>query len=203
MSKKRRREPLAANVRLVETYEDLAHEDEKVRLKAAQTLVTEFILQEATTVDQLNDILRRLIRGSCSGRKAARLGYSIALTESLTVLLGHDAKEVPGLHSIVDLIDVLEQQTRVSGNVSGQVCKFAETSQVELLRYKISGSAGSPDRTPFCCEISNRIGDFIPLRRWVQVVESDLRHYLRFGWEKGFAQRKVWLCAIEYDPSLR
>lgn len=94
MSKKRRREQPAVDTQLVEIYEDLANVDEKIRLRAAHTLLTNFVSNGKATGDQLNKILRRLIRGLCSCRKAARLGFSIALTEFLTELLGPNGKDV-------------------------------------------------------------------------------------------------------------
>ena len=121
MSKKRHREQPAVDVQKVEIYEDLASIDEKVRLKAAKTLLTDFIVEETSTGNQLNEIIRRLIRGLCSGRKAARLGFSIALTESLSEIYGPRGKTVPELKSIADLIGTLIDQTSAIGSLSGQV----------------------------------------------------------------------------------
>ena len=78
MGQKRRREAPIGVARRTEVYEDLGHVDQSIRLKAARTLLTEFVPGAST--DQLQEILRRLIRGLCSGRKAARLGFSVALT---------------------------------------------------------------------------------------------------------------------------
>lgn len=119
MSKKRRREQPAVDTQLVEIYEDLANVDENIRHKAARTLLKKF---EVATGDQLNEIVRRLFRGLCSGRKAARLGFSTALTECLTELLGRKDKDVPGFQSIPELIENLKSQTQVVGDASGQVC---------------------------------------------------------------------------------
>lgn len=121
MSKKRRREQPAVDTQLVEIYEDLANVDEKIRLRAAHTLLTNFVSNGKATGDQLNKILRRLIRGLCSCRKAARLGFSIALTEFLTELLGPNGKDVEGFQGISDLVETLKTLTHVAGNVSGQV----------------------------------------------------------------------------------
>ena len=78
MGQKRRREAPVEATRRTEVYEDLAHVDQSTRLKAAHTLLTEFV--PGANPDHLQNILRRLIRGLCSGRKAARLGFSVALT---------------------------------------------------------------------------------------------------------------------------
>lgn len=128
MSKKRRREQPTVDTQLVEIYENLANIDEKIRFTAAHTLLTRFISVDNASGDQLNEILRRLIRGLCSGRKAARLGFSIALTECLTELYGPTAKSVSGLQSTGELIETLKWQTHVGGNVSGQVCPDTQSS---------------------------------------------------------------------------
>ena len=138
MSRKRRREQPATDVQLVEIYEDLASVDEPIRLKAAHALLTNFVSVEAATGDQLNEILRRLLRGLCSGRKAARLGFSIALTECLVQLLGQEGKrKVPGFRSTAELIETLVNQTSASGNVSGQVrnCELSWTMLSLIIPY--------------------------------------------------------------------
>lgn len=122
MSKKRRREQPAVDTQLVEIYEDLANVDENIRLKAAHALLTDFVANGKSTAEQLNEIVRRLLRGLCSGRKAARLGFSVVLTELLTELLGPSGKGVVGVHNILKLIESLKEQSQVSSNVSGQVC---------------------------------------------------------------------------------
>lgn len=129
MSKKRRREQPAADVQLVDIYEDLANVDENIRLKAAQALLTDFVADRKSTGEQLNEIVRRLFRGLCSGRKAARLGFSVVLTELLKELLGPNGRGVAGIQNVSELIETLKKQSQVSGNVSGQVCG-SEMSQL-------------------------------------------------------------------------
>lgn len=122
MSKKRRREQSNADTQLVEVYEDLANENEEVRLKAAQSLLSRFSPENSPANEEVLKTLKRLIRGLCSGRKAARLGFSVALTELLVQLLGPVKKDAPSLGlSIAELIDLLKEQTSIGGNVSGQV----------------------------------------------------------------------------------
>ena len=125
MSTKRRREPPSTDSRLIEIYEDLANEKEDIRLKAAESLLSIHAYENEPSSEQLYKALKRLLRGLCSGRKAARLGFSVALTELLVQLLGPDKEHVVGFDlTIVGLIRLLEEQTRVTGNVSGQVCCF-------------------------------------------------------------------------------
>ena len=121
MSKKRRREQPAVNVQLVEIYEDLATLNENVRLKAAQALLTNFVADGKSTGEQLNEIVRRLLRGLCSGRKAARLGFSVAFTELLTQLSGPSGKGAAGFQDVLKLVETLKKQTQISSNVSAQV----------------------------------------------------------------------------------
>lgn len=121
MSKKRRREIPAVDVQLIEMYEDLASSDEEVRLKAAQNLMLKFSLKASLKTEQKHEILRRLIRGLCSGRKAARLGFSIALTEAQIQLFGPNASNELSFISIAEFIEMLKKQTYCGGSVSGQV----------------------------------------------------------------------------------
>lgn len=121
MSQKRRRELVAVDTQLVEIFDDLANEDEGIRLKAAQSLLKKASPDTGLASEKLNEILRRLIRGLCSGRKAARLGFSVALTEYLIQLLGPDSSYSSPPTSLHEVIKVLEEQTRIGSNVGGQV----------------------------------------------------------------------------------
>lgn len=122
MSKKRRREQSSGDTHLVEIYEDLANENEEVRLKAAQSLLSRFSPENSPADQEVLKTLKRLIRGLCSGRKAARLGFSVALTELLVQLFGPVKKDALSLGlSTAELIDLLKEQTSIGGKVSGQV----------------------------------------------------------------------------------
>lgn len=121
MSKKRRRELPAVDTQLVEIYDDLANEDDEIRLKAAQSLLKKTSPDAGLASETLNEILRRLIRGLCSGRKAARLGFSVALTEYLIQLLGPDSIYSSPPTTLHEVIKVLEEQTHIGSNVGGQV----------------------------------------------------------------------------------
>ena len=86
MVKKRRRETPNTNETLIEIYDDLANLNEGIRLKAVHSLITIFVCSPQANVGQLNEIFTRLVRGLCSGRKAARIGFSVALTSFLSEL---------------------------------------------------------------------------------------------------------------------
>ena len=135
LSKKRQRERPAIDVQLIEIYDDLANMDEAIRLKAAHNLLSKFVSHGEVNGDQLDEIFRRLIRGLCSGRKAARLGFSVALTEFLIEIAGPKGKNVAGFQSVPELIQTLKKQTHTSGsNVTGQVsCPALRNLTVELM----------------------------------------------------------------------
>lgn len=109
------------DTQLVEIYEDLANVEEEIRLKAAQTLLLKIAPEAGLASEQLQEILRRLFRGLCSGRKAARLGFSVALTEFLIQQLSPSANYPSSPFAIPEVIEVLKKETHIGGNISGQV----------------------------------------------------------------------------------
>ncbi|OJJ77594.1 hypothetical protein ASPBRDRAFT_113074 [Aspergillus brasiliensis CBS 101740] len=117
-SKKRRREPVNVDTKLVEIYEDLANEKDEIRLKAAQALVSQFTSDKNPADEQIKKALQRLFRGLCSSRKAARIGFSIALTEILSQVFGapRDSSEL----NISTVMNIWESQSNASGGESGQ-----------------------------------------------------------------------------------
>jgi len=66
-------------------YNELASNDEKKRIAAAEQLVEKIVaVRRAGTKEQGFDFdyaMARLVKGLSSGRQSARLGFSIALTE--------------------------------------------------------------------------------------------------------------------------
>ncbi|MCJ1249248.1 DNA-directed DNA polymerase [Trapelia coarctata] len=119
MSRKRRREPVNVTTERVAIYEDLAHENEEIRLKAAQDLLSSITPEKNTSKEELEKVFNRLFRGLCSGRKAARLGFSVVLTELIIQYVGSDSVST-SIMSITIVLKTLEDQTRISGHVSGQ-----------------------------------------------------------------------------------
>ncbi|KAJ5286666.1 hypothetical protein N7478_002352 [Penicillium angulare] len=111
--RKRRREPYNVDVKLVEIYEDLASEKDEIRLKAAQGLVSQFTPDKDPTDDQIKKTLQRLFRGLCSSRKAARIGFSIALTEMLTQIF--TVKREDSEVVLADALRIWEAQSNNSG----------------------------------------------------------------------------------------
>lgn len=120
MSQKRSREAPAIDTQLIEIYEDLANIDEEIRLKATHDLLMKASPESGLTAEQLREILRRLMRGLCSGRKGARLGFSIALTELQSQVFRANAYHASPM-SLADFVQSLKKETEVVGNISGQV----------------------------------------------------------------------------------
>ncbi|RVX71831.1 hypothetical protein B0A52_04230 [Exophiala mesophila] len=116
-SKKRKRE---VDVELVKVYEELADQDETVRLNAARTLLSQIFKAGVTSEEQTTNILRRLFRGLCSGRKAARLGFSVALTELLSQLSVTEASAADSPISSATIVHILEGETTPETGTSGQ-----------------------------------------------------------------------------------
>ncbi|KAJ5605804.1 hypothetical protein N7510_008585 [Penicillium lagena] len=118
LSKKRRLELGNVDTKLVEIYEDLASEKDEIRLKAAQGLVSQFTPDKNPADDQIQKVLQRLFRGLCSSRKAARIGFSIALTEVLTQIFSstRDAAQF----GLSDALKIWEVQSNATGGESGQ-----------------------------------------------------------------------------------
>lgn len=119
-SRKRRRESHNVDVKIVEIYEDLASENDEVRLKAAQELVSRFTPESQPTEEQIQKSLQRLFRGLCSGRKAARIGFSIALTEVLSQVFSQSGQHPVEL-SVPKVLEIWESVTDVGNSESGQV----------------------------------------------------------------------------------
>ena len=84
-AKQARTERPAIDSELVELYDRLADEKESRRLKAASKLLKK-LQSNSSDSNQITTALKRLFRGLCSGRKAARQGFSVALTELLSQL---------------------------------------------------------------------------------------------------------------------
>lgn len=120
MSKKRPRAQPNVDTQLVELYDDLANENEGIRIKAAEAFSIKFSPTNHNSSQLISEALRRLIRGLCSSRYAARLGFSVALTEFLSQHWGIPSSTTGDLQ-ISELIDVLVKQTEVTGKVAGQV----------------------------------------------------------------------------------
>ncbi|KAK5725588.1 DNA-directed DNA polymerase [Elasticomyces elasticus] len=82
-SRKRRLDNGEANVKLTQAYNDLSDEIPSVRLRGAGDLCKYLVAESIDQAHRIDVAVDRLIKGLCSGRKAARLGFSVALSEVL------------------------------------------------------------------------------------------------------------------------
>ncbi len=117
-------EPKGAELkREVQIYEQLSSQDETERLEAADAVVSGLLGGSGASEALLTRHLeRRLFRGLASGRKAARLGFSVVLTEMLSQLFGE--KELSRLRctglTFERVLDILKAKTKPEGDLSGQ-----------------------------------------------------------------------------------
>jgi DNA polymerase phi len=109
--------------REAELYDILSSEDSEERLHAANAIVIGLLGGNGVLEPTLQRHLERnLFRGLASGRKAARLGRGIALTEILRQLFGTERlaqKKYPGLTFDV-VLDILIAKTKPNGDLAGQ-----------------------------------------------------------------------------------
>lgn len=127
---KKRRQFSEQDLRLAKLYEDLANEVASVRNEATKSLL-QVLDPEKSDSAAIEKCFTRLIRGLCSNRKAARLGFSIALTE----LLGQTYIDNPRASELSiqskDLVDLVLKQTIQLGKTSSQVTlEFVESVEI-------------------------------------------------------------------------
>ncbi|CAG8051443.1 unnamed protein product [Penicillium olsonii] len=167
MGFKRRREPHNVDVKLVELYEDLASEKDDIRLKAAQGLVSQFTPDKNPADEQIKKVLSRLFRGLCSSRKAARIGFSIALTEILTQVF--TSPRETSRFGFADALKLWESQSNSSGSESGQ-------EQRDHLFGRLFGAEA-------VIKSSVLFQPTVPFEHWSQVIDLVFE----------LAQKKPWI----------
>jgi DNA polymerase phi len=119
--RKRRRESYNVDVKLVEIYEDLANENDDIRITAASELVSRFTPESQPSDELIEKTLTRLFRGLCSGRKAARIGFSVALTEILSQVFALSRRNASSELDTPKALRIWETTSDASGSGSGQV----------------------------------------------------------------------------------
>ncbi|KAK6432284.1 DNA-directed DNA polymerase [Oleoguttula sp. CCFEE 5521] len=115
-SRKRRLDYSEADAQFARIYDELADDIQAVRLTAAGKLVRALSTTSDAQIPRLQSAIARLIKGLCSGRKAARLGFSIALAEVLRLAFGLGVAEF----TLAGVTGQVAKLTTVEGNVSGQ-----------------------------------------------------------------------------------
>jgi DNA polymerase phi len=119
---KRRRQINEEQIKLAKLYEDLAAESDDVRFEAAKQLILKFSPENKSAGKDVKTALSRLIKGLCSQRKAARVGFSLTLTELLRQIFGQSSSPIEDLDlDVASLIKLVEEKTKVEGNVPGRV----------------------------------------------------------------------------------
>jgi len=119
---KRKRQIPDDKRQLYKLYEDLAAESNEIRLEAAEQIITMFSPENHPSSTDVQEVLNRLIRGLCTQRKAARLGFCVTLTEMLLLLLGKQKTTIEDLDLNADLLfKRIDKQTKVEGNAAGMV----------------------------------------------------------------------------------
>ncbi|XPS98905.1 DNA-directed DNA polymerase [Ascochyta lentis] len=116
---KRRRQLNEDHLKLSKLYEDLAAESDQVRFEAAKQLIVKFSPESEPAAKEVETALTRLIKGLCSQRKAARVGFSLTLTELLRQIFG--GVKIEGLdHDVTSIIKMVDEKTEIEGNVPGR-----------------------------------------------------------------------------------
>ncbi|RDA94445.1 hypothetical protein CP533_2270 [Ophiocordyceps camponoti-saundersi (nom. inval.)] len=104
-------------------YELLGSEDEAERIAAADCIVSSLLQGSGASEAVLRRHLdRRLFRGLASGRNAARLGFSLVITEILSQLYGPSSQlgsSYAGL-TFEQSLALLVDKTQTGGKISGQ-----------------------------------------------------------------------------------
>lgn len=112
-SRKRRVEVDEAKAELAPIFNQLREEIPAQRLEALKRLVKNLSDKSGDPSERLEYSVTRLVKGLCSGAKAARTGFSIALAEVLRIGFASELK----LDNFVDNVTAL---TTPTGNVSGE-----------------------------------------------------------------------------------
>lgn len=119
---KRRRQINDEQVQLSKLYNDLAAEEDDLRLNAAKQLIVKFSPESKPNAPDVETCLSRLIKGLCSQRKAARIGFSLTLTELLKQIFGQNEIAIADFElDVAGIIKLVEDKTKAEGNVPGRV----------------------------------------------------------------------------------
>ncbi|TKA73437.1 hypothetical protein B0A55_06092 [Friedmanniomyces simplex] len=119
-SRRRRLEDGEANTKLAQAYNDLADEIPSVRLRGAGDLCKYLTAESPDQAHHIDIALDRLVKGLCSGRKAARLGFSVALSEVLRLALSQTNSEDGDDFTLAKATEKSIRLTRPEGKVSRQ-----------------------------------------------------------------------------------
>lgn len=138
------------DLKLSKFYEDLTAESDETRLEAAKQILVKFDWDNEPSAEAVQKAIKRLIRGLCSQRKAARFGFFVTLTELQRQIFGQEEKSIPGLdYNTLDIVKLVEEGTKVEGNVPGVVRAIHSIIRLKLTELdskdEITSSAGCLD----------------------------------------------------------
>ncbi|KAK1810536.1 DNA-directed DNA polymerase [Friedmanniomyces endolithicus] len=119
-SRKRRLEHVEANTALAQAYNDLADEIPSVRLRGAGDICKYLTTESPDKAHRTDAALDRLVKGLCSGRKAARLGFSVALSEVLRLAFSQSKSLDADDFTLAKVVEKCIHLTRPEGKVSRQ-----------------------------------------------------------------------------------
>ncbi|KAI6813447.1 hypothetical protein KC332_g15275 [Hortaea werneckii] len=119
-ARKRRVQYGEEQAQLVKLYNDLADETSAVRLKAATDLLRVLSEDSPSQGSLVDQAISRLVKGLCSARKAARLGFSIALSEVLRLAFKLGYKKNADGFRLGALTVKVDQLTQTDNKASGQ-----------------------------------------------------------------------------------
>ena len=137
MPTKRKRQVTDDKLRLYKLYEDLAAESDAIRLEAAEQIITMFSPEKQPFSTEVQEVLNRLIRGLCTQRKAARLGFCVTLTEMLRLFLGNQKAPTADLDlDAASFFKRIDKQTKFEGNASGMVREMLHGTDASLSDFQ-------------------------------------------------------------------
>lgn len=111
----RRMKYTEADKELAEIFKGLGDEIPSVRLDATRSLLKKLSEKSSDQPQRLGNAITRLIKGVCSGAKAARPGFSVALIEVLRL-----ARKVDSSTTTVEIVDKAIALTNPEGRQSGE-----------------------------------------------------------------------------------
>ncbi|KAF2808043.1 uncharacterized protein BDZ99DRAFT_536019 [Mytilinidion resinicola] len=168
---KRRRQYTEEDAKLAQLFENLASETEDVRMNAAKEIVKRFSPKSSPTPETVDRAVIRLIRGLCSNRKAARLGFGIALTEVLHQLFGPGSSPLEGLDfSAESIVDLVTERTKPDASAVGQERKDHLIGQIAGYRAILESTILVQPSVPLECwnNLLDRIYELARDKPWLR-----------------------------------
>ncbi|KAM3514393.1 hypothetical protein MY11210_001947 [Beauveria gryllotalpidicola] len=203
-------------------YDLLASEDENERILAADCIISSLVGEEKVSEAVLERHLgRRLFRGLASGRNAARLGFSLVITELITQLFGEQAlaaAHYPGL-TFQKAVRILMDKTQPVGNIPGQEERDHYLGQLFGIECLVSSGVifGEPTRWNMVLDLLLKVAQKkVWLRSqcaWVIVqalqqmdqksAEATLRQVDEAGMAKTADGVAFWITAMNRYPDIK